>query len=121
MSLLCNDIIFKHPFFSFWITEAKCDATSLSNTINGINASINQTESDINVINEAKKNIRIAIDCRANTLNRNEMFDHYEGLCKRIVIMNNVLTDLKIKVDILEKEKQRCQDRSKWESSFFTE
>ena len=29
--------------------------------------------------------------------------------------MRNVLTDLKIKVDILEKEKQRCQNRSKFQ------
>ena len=79
--------------------------------------SINQTESDLNVINEAKKNVRIAIDCRANIENRNEMFEHYNGLCKRAVIIRNVLSDLKIKVEILEKEKQRCQDRSK---SFLT-
>ena len=103
--------------FLFWLTEAKCDAASLSNTIDGINVSINQTESDINVIIEAKKNVRIAIDCRANIENRNEMFEHYNGLCKRAVVIRNVLSDLKIKVDILEKEKQRCQDRSK---SFLT-
>ena len=67
------------------------------------------------MINEAKKNVRIAIDCRANIENRNEMFVHYESLCKRTIIMRNALTDLKIKVDILEKEKQRCQNRSKFQ------
>ena len=87
--------------------------TTLSNTINGINISISQIQSDVSVITAAKSNTRIAIDCRVNTGVRSELFEHYEGLCKRNVILNNVLNDLKIKVDVLEKEKQRCQDRSK--------
>ena len=96
------------------LTESKCDPTSLSNTINGISVSINQTVSDINVIDDAKKNVRIAIDCRANTGVRSQLFDHYEALDKRNVILKNVLSDLKIKMYVLEKEKQRCQDRSKY-------
>lgn len=94
---------------------------ALSSTKIGIETSINSTQADIDLAENTKKDLRLAIDCRANSGFRSQLFDYYEDLCKQTVIMKNVLTDLKIKVNILEKEKQRCQDRSKifHISSFF--
>ncbi|XP_066910416.1 uncharacterized protein [Clytia hemisphaerica] len=92
--------------------EAKCDSTALSTTISGIESSINQTQSDIQTINDAKKNLRLAIDCRVNSDNRDEIFDHYQSLFTREAYISNVMEDLKIKKEILEKEKKRCENRS---------
>ena len=97
----------------FFSTEAKCDSITLSTTISGIESSINQTQSDIQTINDAKKNLRLAIDCRVNSDNRDEIFEHYQALFTREAYMTNVIEDLKIKKEILEKEKQRCEARSK--------
>ena len=45
---------------------------------------------------------------------RSELFKQYEGLCKRIIFLNNAKEDLSIKKNILEKERARCSNRSKF-------
>ena len=97
----------------FFKTEANCDSTSLSSTISGIVASIDSTQVDIDRADDTKKDLRIAIDCRNNTGTRPNLFEYYEELCKQTVFMKNVMTDLKIKVEILQRELQRCNNRSK--------
>ena len=47
---------------------------------------------------------------------RNELFTQYEGLCKRIIYLNNAKEDLTIKKEILERERARCENRSKFHS-----
>ena len=81
-------------------------------TINGIEASISSTQVDMDLADDTKKDLRLAINCRANLGIRSQLFDYYEALCRQMVILKSVVTDLKIKVEILEKEKQRCGKRS---------
>jgi len=69
---------------------------------------------DIEIIETAKKNVRTAIDCLENEDGiRAELFDKYEELCKRYIIMKNVLSDLDIKKNVLQQEKDRCSNRCK--------
>ena len=95
-------------------TEANCDSTALTLSINGIEASISSTQADIDRAGDTKQDLRLAIGCRNNTGIRSKLFEYYEALCKQTVFMKNVLTDLKIKVEILKRERERCQDRSKF-------
>ena len=58
---------------------------------------------------------RKAIDCHPNGgTTRSELFDHYEGLCKRMVILKNIYEDLVIKKEAFKREKVRCDQRSKF-------
>ena len=69
----------------------------------------------LNAVRDAQLLIRKMIDCQANVwLRKEELFDHYENLSKRKVIIQQVLNDLKIKKTILENEKRRCADRSEY-------
>ena len=97
-------IFSKFYLIFFFKTEANCDSTSLSSTISGIIASIDSTQVDIDRADDTKKDLRIAIDCRNNTGTRSKLFEYYEELCKQTVFMKNVMTDLKIKVEILQRE-----------------
>ena len=85
--------------------------------MNDIDAILNQTKTWIETIETAKTNVRKVLDCHDNRGFRNALFGHYEALCGRRVIISNVHEDLKIKKNVLLKEKDRCADRSK---SLFT-
>ena len=83
----------------------------------GIEGAINETLDSCNKIKVAKLNVRKSIDCYANMHpTKSFLFDHYEGLCKRMVKLKNVLSDLKLKKSVFEAERQRCTKRS--ENSF---
>jgi len=74
---------------------------------------------DIQTIKTAQHNIRLALDCLVNTNMRESLFTKYEELAKRKVVLTNVLTDLEIKKNILMKELDRCQQRSKFSFSLL--
>uniref|UniRef100_A0A7M5X072 C-type lectin domain-containing protein n=1 Tax=Clytia hemisphaerica TaxID=252671 RepID=A0A7M5X072_9CNID len=93
--------------------NSQCSDTSLQSAINDIQAEIDRIQISLNTVSLSKKLIRKMIDCKANVWGRRgELYDHYEALCKRKVIVRQVHEDLKIKKNILEKEKKRCADRS---------
>ena len=80
---------------------------------------LNRTATDIDTVKEAKTSIRKAIDCHpVGGDTKRVLFEHYEGLCKRMVFMKNAYEDLKIKKKILAQEILRCNQRSK--SLLFT-
>ena len=58
-------------------------------------------------------NLRKQIDCTNNAL-KGTIFNQYEEMCRRNVIIQSTLDDLKIKLNIIGKELQRCSDRSKF-------
>ena len=95
-------------------SDSQCSETSLQNGINDIQAEIDKIQISLDTVNISKNLIRKMIDCKANVWGRRgALFDHYEALCKRKVIVRQVHEDLKIKKNILEKERNRCADRSK--------
>jgi len=98
-----------HPF-----VEAKCNETALTEAIDQIGIVLTDLETTIGNITTAKTNLREVVDCHTNYPYRNELFDYYEALCERAVVMGNVRQDLAIKKTILEKEKERCIQRSKF-------
>ena len=72
-------------------------------------------QSSLDTATLSQNYIRKMIDCQAYVwLRKEELFDHYESLCKRKIIIQQVLNDLKIKKTILENEKRRCADRSEY-------
>ena len=76
---------------------------------------MNQTQTNLESLKSAKMSTRKAIDCHPNGgTTRSELFDHYEGLCKRMVILKNIYEDLVIKKEAFKREKVRCDQRSKF-------
>ena len=96
-------------------SDSQCSEISLQIGINDIQAEIDRIQTSLDTVNLSKNLIRKMIDCKANVWGRRgDLYDHYEALCKRKVIVRQVYEDLKIKKNILEKEKKRCADRSKF-------
>ena len=94
--------------------DANCEEAPLNQAVKDIENSINETSTDINLIIIAKTNTRKTIDCHPNDGDkRKDLFDHYEGLCKRMVILKSVYEDLLIKKEVIKKEITRCSQRSK--------
>ena len=94
--------------------DANCEEAPLNQAVKDIENSINETSTDINLIKIAKTNTRKTIDCHPNDGDkRKDLFDHYEGLCKRMVILKSVYEDLLIKKEVIKKEITRCSQRSK--------
>ena len=83
-----------------------CIRDRISNNATEINGWLESIET-------SQTNLRKVIDCVHNRDVRSDIFDHYMALCERKVILTNVKNDLSIKKTILEKENQRCRDRSK--------
>uniref|UniRef100_A0A7M5UXN5 NIDO domain-containing protein n=1 Tax=Clytia hemisphaerica TaxID=252671 RepID=A0A7M5UXN5_9CNID len=93
--------------------NAECSETSLQNAITQIEADINILQSFLDDVTSSIELTRKVISCKANVWGRRgDLFDHYESLFKRKVIVRQVYKDLEIKKTILEKEKLRCADRS---------
>ncbi|XP_066922141.1 low-density lipoprotein receptor-related protein 5-like [Clytia hemisphaerica] len=93
--------------------EARCRESDLEATINELQVEEDTVQTSLNTVMDSQILIRKMIDCHANVWSRKgELFDHYEQLCQRKVIIQQVLSDLKIKKIILENEKKRCADRS---------
>uniref|UniRef100_A0A7M5XJA2 G8 domain-containing protein n=2 Tax=Clytia hemisphaerica TaxID=252671 RepID=A0A7M5XJA2_9CNID len=92
--------------------ESKCDQAALQTAIDEIGANITDISASIDAINLARNSLQKVIDCKANSGYRDDLFDHYEGLCKRKVFIQQVYDDLMIKKTILQKEKMRCFNRS---------
>ncbi|XP_066919223.1 SCO-spondin-like [Clytia hemisphaerica] len=91
-----------------------CNEISLQNGMHDIQAEMDRIQTTLDAADSSKNLIRKMIDCKANVWGRrDELFDHYEGICKRKIIVRQVYEDLKIKKNILEKEKMRCANRSK--------
>lgn len=65
------------------------------------------------MIIQAKMNLRLLIDCKANPVTRDMLFDLYEDLQKRLIILLNVIEDLQIKKKLVDEEINRCSNRSK--------
>ena len=61
-------------------------------------------------------NLRKQIDC-TNSVVRDTIFKQYQEMCTRKIIIQNTLDDLTIKLEIVKKELERCQNRS--ELSFY--
>ena len=101
--------------FQFTFLEAKCDETKLSNSILDLENELNTTVENMEIIKTAKKNLRLVIDCKENEYTREELFNHYENLIKRLVILKNVFEDLQMKKSVLQHEKKRCSERCKFE------
>lgn len=99
--------------FIIFISGAQCDQTALSDAVSQIGAIVTQIQGWLMTIETAKTNLRKTIDCKHNQGIRSDIFDAYEGLYRRKVILNNVMTDLQTKKTILEKEQQRCLSRCK--------
>ena len=93
--------------------EAKCDETALTEAIDQIEITLKDLQITLTNITTAKTSLRKVLDCHANRPQRDELFDYYGTLCQRAVIIGNVHQDLAIKKTILEKEKERCINRSK--------
>lgn len=107
--------IFHHKNKQTHDKDAKCNSTVLSSSIEQINIELNQTQTNMDLLKTAKISTRKAIDCHPNGGGtKSRLFDHYEGLCKRMVILKNVYQDLIIKRNALEQEKLRCHRRSKF-------
>lgn len=99
--------------FLLFCKQAQCNSTTLMLSASNIEVDINKIKSDIGIIDIAKKNIRIALDCHTNVNGtRTALFDSYEELCSRNIVMKNVMEDLQIKKKILENEDLRCKNRS---------
>ena len=90
-----------------------CSSTDLNNAITQIQSEMTSINTSLSNIETARVNVREAINCKANTGIRNALFQHYEDLYKRKVIITQVYIDLQIKKDILSKELARCSSRSK--------
>lgn len=109
------DLVIYWSILIYWfIVEAKCDEVSLLQLVEDIGSSINETEENIAELLKAKRNVREAIDCQSSQ-DPNEkkiFFEHYEELCRTITILDSVVTDLKIKKDVVAAEKERCEKRS---------
>ena len=72
-------------------------------------------QKSLDAASTSQKLIRKIIDCKANVWGRQgDLYDHYEGLCRRRIIVRQVYEDLGIKKRILEKEKIRCAERSEF-------
>ena len=56
-------------------------------------------------------NLRKQIDC-TNSVVRDTIFKQYQEMCTRKIIIQNTLDDLTIKLEIVKKELERCQNRS---------
>ena len=97
----------------FNISGARCNQTALTEAVNQIGAIVTQIQAWLTTIETAKTNLRKTIDCKHNQGIRSDVFAVYEGLYRRKVILNNVMTDLQTKKMILEKEQHRCQARCK--------
>lgn len=95
--------------------DAKCDSNELQTSIDNMGAAINRTRASKDVIVTAKLNVRKLVDCNTNVgAQKGLIYDHYEGLCRRMIIIDNVCNDLEIKKNIFEKELKRCKERSKF-------
>uniref|UniRef100_A0A7M5UUA0 Uncharacterized protein n=1 Tax=Clytia hemisphaerica TaxID=252671 RepID=A0A7M5UUA0_9CNID len=93
--------------------NAQCSETSLQSAITQIEADVNTLQSFIDDVSSSIKLTRKVISCKANVWGRRgELFEHYQILFKRKVIVRQVYQDLEIKKKIFEKEKLRCADRS---------
>lgn len=93
--------------------DAKCNASLLATAVSGIDSNITTIQNNIDLIHTAKINIRKSIDCHFNANGtRADMFDQYEALCSRMVMLKNSIEDLTIKKAIIEREQERCEDRS---------
>ena len=71
------------------------------------------TETYINDIVVAKTNMRKMIDCDRNSNIRDNLFEHYEGLCRRLIKIKNDKESLYYKKKMFEAELKRCTHRSK--------
>lgn len=74
-------------------------------------ATIDAYISDIIV---AKTITRKYIDCNPIPAKRDQLFQHYEGLCKRLHQIRNVKESLYYKRRFFQAELHRCNDRSKY-------
>jgi len=101
------------------LLESKCDEASLQNAIYQIDVIINQSLNWTGIIDTSKTNLRKVIDCHANRNSRVDLFNQYEKLCERKVIIQNVMSDMLIKKSILKKEIDRCGKRSKSTEPLF--
>ena len=100
---------------SFKRLDAQCSETDLQNAIDKIKIEIDSMQASIDATSTSQKLIRKMIDCKANVWGRrDDLYDHYEGLCQRRIIVRQVYEDLGIKKKILEKENMRCAERSKY-------
>uniref|UniRef100_A0A7M5XEW6 Peptidase M12B domain-containing protein n=2 Tax=Clytia hemisphaerica TaxID=252671 RepID=A0A7M5XEW6_9CNID len=92
--------------------DVQCNATALLEAENGIQTDLTLMTDDLNLASTTRLALRKQIDCALNNGTRSELFDKYEGLCKRIVYISSSKEDLSIKKTILEKERIRCDNRS---------
>ena len=98
---------------SFKCLDAQCRKTDLQNAVDKIKIEIDSMQESIDAASTSQKLIRKMIDCKANVWGRRgDLFDHYEGLCQRRIIVRQAHEELGIKKKILEKEKMRCAERS---------
>ena len=115
MSIIRNVVTLrqKRIFFKESNIEAQCKVYQLQSAIKDIQTNMTSLQSSLDTATFSKIHIRKMIDCHANVWSRREeLFDHYEKLCQRKIVIQQVLNDLKIKKDILDNEKKRCADRS---------
>jgi hypothetical protein len=124
--IIQNVIPHTHPsvfnlFTNNYHIDVNCEETVLNQAVIDIDNSINETSINMNSIKIAKLNVRKVIDCHPNNdYERKELFEHYEGLCKRMVVLKNVHEDLLIKKGVIEKEITRCIQRSKLNNKLFS-
>ena len=101
------------------VLDAKCDSSLLIESVRNIEKDINYTTENIQIISNAKTNLRKLIDCKRNlNFTRIELFTHYEAISKRKIILENNEMDLKIKKNVFEAEQKRCEDRCTYFLSF---
>lgn len=97
----------------FFFTESKCDSASLHVVNDSIQSNITQLESYLQTIATSKINLRKQIDC-TNSVVKGTIFERYQEMCTRKVIIQNTLDDLSVKLNIIKKELERCQNRSEF-------
>lgn len=102
----------KYKIYLFHV-EAKCSDVTLQQTATDIKEILNNTVTSRVIIATAKANIRKILDCHVNVDIRSQLFDHYEALCRRNVILKNTYDDFFIKLNVIQAEQNRCKERSK--------
>lgn len=93
--------------------DAKCDKDVLSAGIASLDLEIQSITSNSTELQTYRDKLRQMVDCNGNSDVINSLFDVYQQVCSRMVVVKNVLQDLQIKRGLLKAEETRCIKRSK--------